>query len=110
MGKKDTGVGDPAVKARPVEKVAMLGAGLMGAGIAYVTASAGIGVRLKDKDDAALGRGLKYVAEILDEDAKKKKITRSEREQKMARVSGTTDYSGMKGVDLVIEAVFEDLR
>lgn len=107
--KKDTGVGDPAVKARPVEKVAMLGAGLMGAGIAYVTASAGIGVRLKDKDDAALGRGLKYVADILDEDVKKKKLTKSEREQKMALVSGTTDYSGMKGVDLVIEAVFEDL-
>src|SRR5207253_963061 len=51
--KKDTGVDDPSVKPRTVEKVAMLGAGLMGAGIAYVTADAGIPVRLKDKDDAA---------------------------------------------------------
>ena len=56
--KKDTGVDEPSVKPRDVEKVAILGAGLMGAGIAYVTADAGITVRLKDKDDAALGRGL----------------------------------------------------
>ena len=107
--KKDTGVSDPAVKARQVDKVAMLGAGLMGGGIAYVTANAGIPVRLKDRDDASLGRGLKYVADILDEDVKKKKITRVERDQKMALVSGTTDYAGMKSADLVIEAVFEDL-
>src|SRR5437588_796845 len=55
--KKDTGVDDPSARPRKVEKVAMLGAGLMGAGIAYVTADAGIPVRLKDKDDAALRRG-----------------------------------------------------
>jgi 3-hydroxyacyl-CoA dehydrogenase / enoyl-CoA hydratase / 3-hydroxybutyryl-CoA epimerase len=107
--KKDTGVSDPSVKARKVEKVAMLGAGLMGGGIAYVTASAGIPVRLKDRDDASLGRGLKYVADILDEDVKKKKITKLDKDQKMALVSGTTDYAGMKSADLVIEAVFEDL-
>lgn len=107
--KKDTGAGDPRIKARPVEKVAMLGAGLMGAGIAYVSVNAGIPVRLKDKDDAGLGRGIKYVADILDEDVKKKKITRFERDQKLALLSGTTDYSGMKGADVVIEAVFEDL-
>ncbi|MFT3774574.1 MAG: fatty acid oxidation complex subunit alpha FadJ [Minicystis sp.] len=107
--KKDSGVSDPSVKPRKVEKVAMLGAGLMGGGIAYVTMNAGIPVRLKDKDDAALGRGLKYVADILDEDVKKKKLTRLERDQKMALLSGTTDYAGMKSADLVIEAVFEDL-
>ncbi len=107
--KKDSGVDDPSVKPRPVEKVAMLGAGLMGGGIAYVTMNAGIPVRLKDKDDAALGRGLKYVADILDEDVKKKKLTKLERDQKMALLSGTTDYAGMKSADLVIEAVFEDL-
>lgn len=108
--KKDTGVADASVKPRPVEKIAMLGAGLMGAGIAYVSTNAGISVRLKDKDDAALGRGLKYVADILDEDVKKKKLTRLERDQKMALLSGTTDYSGMKSADVVIEAVFEDLE
>jgi 3-hydroxyacyl-CoA dehydrogenase / enoyl-CoA hydratase / 3-hydroxybutyryl-CoA epimerase len=107
--KKDTGVADPAVTPRKVEKVEMLGAGLMGAGIAYVTLQAGIPVRLKDKDDAALGRGLKYVADILDGDVKRKKLTRLERDQKLALVTGAVDYSGIRSADLVIEAVFEDL-
>jgi 3-hydroxyacyl-CoA dehydrogenase / enoyl-CoA hydratase / 3-hydroxybutyryl-CoA epimerase len=107
--KKDPGVSDPAVKPRPVEKVAMLGAGLMGGGIAYVTLNAGLPVRLKDKDDASLGRGFKYVADILDGDVKKKKLTRLERDAKLALLSGTVDYAGVKSADLVIEAVFEDL-
>jgi 3-hydroxyacyl-CoA dehydrogenase/enoyl-CoA hydratase/3-hydroxybutyryl-CoA epimerase len=107
--KKDAGVADASVKPRQVERVAMLGAGLMGAGIAYVTVNGGLPVRLKDKDDAALGRGFKYVADILDDDVKKKKLTRFERDDRLARLSGTTDYSGMKTADLVIEAVFEDL-
>jgi 3-hydroxyacyl-CoA dehydrogenase/enoyl-CoA hydratase/3-hydroxybutyryl-CoA epimerase len=107
--KKDSGVDDPAVRPRKVEKVAMLGAGLMGAGIAYVTAEAGIPVRLKDKDDAALGRGLKQIAAILDERVRRKRLTSREREEKLALISGTTDYSGIGNADVVIEAVFEDL-
>ena len=107
--KKDPGVDDPGVKARKIEKVAMLGAGLMGGGIAYVTINAGLPVRLKDRDDAAVARGVKYVADILDEDVKKKKLTRIERDKKLALLTATTDYSGMKHADLVIEAVFEDL-
>jgi len=108
--KKDTGVDDPAVKPGKVEKVAMLGAGLMGAGIAYVTADAGIPVRLKDKDDAALGRGLKQIAGILDERVKRKRLSFRERQDKLVLVTGTTDYSGMKRAGVVIEAVFEDLK
>jgi 3-hydroxyacyl-CoA dehydrogenase/enoyl-CoA hydratase/3-hydroxybutyryl-CoA epimerase len=107
--KKDSGVDDPAVKPRKIEKIAMLGAGLMGGGIAYVTINAGIPVRLKDRDDASVARGVKYVAGILDEDVKRKKLTRIDREKKLALLTATTDYSGMKGTDLVIEAVFEDL-
>src|SRR3954464_11559910 len=108
--KKDTGVDDPAVKPGKVEKVAMLGAGLMGAGIAYVTADAGIPVRLKDKDDAALGRGLKQIAGILDERVKRKRLSFRERQAKVVLVAGTTAYSGMKRGGVVIEAVFEDLK
>jgi 3-hydroxyacyl-CoA dehydrogenase / enoyl-CoA hydratase / 3-hydroxybutyryl-CoA epimerase len=108
--KKDSGVADPNVKPRKVEKVAMLGAGLMGAGIAYVTAEGGVPVRMKDKDDASLGRGMKYVADILDERVKKKQLTRIEKDQRLALLTTTADYSGMKSVDLVIEAVFEDLE
>ncbi|MGZ6123481.1 MAG: 3-hydroxyacyl-CoA dehydrogenase NAD-binding domain-containing protein, partial [Myxococcales bacterium] len=108
--KKDTGVDDPAAKPRKVEKVEMLGAGLMGAGIAYVTADAGIPVRLKDKDDAALGRGLKQIAGILDERVKRKRLSPREREDKLALITGATDYSGIRTADVVIEAVFEDLK
>src|SRR5438874_3310858 len=107
--KKDTGVDEPSVKPRDVEKAAILGAGLMGAGIAYVTADAGITVRLKDKDDAALGRGLKQIAGILDERLRRKRLSPREREEKLALITGTTDYSGMRNADVVIEAVFEDL-
>ena len=108
--KKDSGVDDPSVKARPVRKIGMLGAGLMGAGIAYVTADAGIPVRLKDKDDAGVGRGMKQIAGILDEKVKRKRLSRREREDKLALVTGTTDYSGMRTADVIVEAVFEDLK
>jgi 3-hydroxyacyl-CoA dehydrogenase/enoyl-CoA hydratase/3-hydroxybutyryl-CoA epimerase len=87
----------------------MLGAGLMGAGIAYVTTSAGIPVRLKDKDDASLARGQKYIADILAQRVKRRQISRIESDQQLALLTSSADYSGMKNADLVIEAVFEDL-
>src|SRR5205085_5039245 len=108
--KKDTGVDEAGVKPRKVQKVAMLGAGLMGAGIAYVTADAGIPVRLKDKDDPSLGRGFKQVAGILDERVKRRRLTRRERDDKLALITGTTDYTGTRNADVVIEAVFEDIK
>jgi 3-hydroxyacyl-CoA dehydrogenase/enoyl-CoA hydratase/3-hydroxybutyryl-CoA epimerase len=108
--KKDTGVDDPSVKPREVERVGMLGAGLMGAGIAYVTADkAGIPVRLKDRDAAGVANGLKYVRGILDPKVERKRMSRIERDVVMSRVTGTTDYSGFERIPLVIEAVFEDL-
>ncbi len=107
--KKDTGVSDPSVKGRRVEKIGMLGAGLMGGGIAYVTSQAGIAVRLKDRDLAGVGRGLKYVKEIVDERVSRRSMTREERDQQLSLVSGTIDYSGMKNADVVVEAVFEDI-
>jgi 3-hydroxyacyl-CoA dehydrogenase/enoyl-CoA hydratase/3-hydroxybutyryl-CoA epimerase len=107
--KKDKGTDAPNVEPKNVSEVAMLGGGLMGGGIAYVTIHAGISVRLKDKDDAGLGRGLKYVRGILDERVKKKAMTPLERDQEFAKLTATTDYSGLKNADIVIEAVFEDL-
>jgi 3-hydroxyacyl-CoA dehydrogenase/enoyl-CoA hydratase/3-hydroxybutyryl-CoA epimerase len=108
--KKDTGVdGGARVVVELPTKVEMLGGGLMGGGIAYITIAAGIPVRLKDRDDAGVGRGLKYVRDILDERVKKKQLSREERDQVFARLSATTDYSGIKSAGVVIEAVFEDL-
>lgn len=107
--KKDTGVDDPNVTPREVKKVGVLGAGLMGAGVAYVTTNAGIPVRIKDRDDASLARGLKAVTDIYNERLKKKQLTKPEYIERVAKLSGTTDYSGFGSVDVVIEAVFEDL-
>jgi 3-hydroxyacyl-CoA dehydrogenase / enoyl-CoA hydratase / 3-hydroxybutyryl-CoA epimerase len=107
--KKDNGVADPAVKARPVEKIAMLGAGFMGAGIAYISVNAGLQVRLKDRDDEALSRGVKAVGELLGERVERGSLTSIERVKLLSRLTATTDYSGVRGADVVVEAVFEDL-
>jgi len=108
--KKDTGVSDPSVQPREVRRVAVLGAGLMGAGISYVTtARAGVPVRLKDKDAQGLGRGLQYVNERIQRRLKRRDITPIEASLQRSRVTATLDYSGFKHVDMVIEAVFEDL-
>ncbi|MGC4115398.1 MAG: fatty acid oxidation complex subunit alpha FadJ [Myxococcales bacterium] len=106
--KKDSGV-EGKVEPRKVKKIGMLGAGLMGSGIAYVTANGGIDVRLKDRDYPSVAKGLGGVRQILDERAKRRSLTRLQADATMARVTGTTDYSGFKSCDVVIEAVFEDL-
>jgi 3-hydroxyacyl-CoA dehydrogenase/enoyl-CoA hydratase/3-hydroxybutyryl-CoA epimerase len=109
--KKENGTANPSVKPREVKKVAVLGGGLMGGGIAYVaSALQGVPVRVKDKDDAGVGRALKQVQSILDERTKKRSLTQREAAAKMALVTAGTDYSGFKSADLVIEAVFEDLK
>jgi 3-hydroxyacyl-CoA dehydrogenase/enoyl-CoA hydratase/3-hydroxybutyryl-CoA epimerase len=108
--KKDRGHDAANAPAQPVTRVGVLGAGLMGAGIAYVTAAqAKLDVRLKDRDEASLGKGLKHVREILDERVKTRRSSVTERDLTMARVTATTDYGGFDGADVVIEAVFEDL-
>jgi 3-hydroxyacyl-CoA dehydrogenase / enoyl-CoA hydratase / 3-hydroxybutyryl-CoA epimerase len=108
--KKDLGIDDAKVQPRPVKKIGVLGGGLMGGGIAYVAAAtAGIPVRVKDKDDQGVARGLAYVRGILDERVKRRSVTSLEANEAFARLSGATDYSGFKTADLVIEAVFEDV-
>jgi 3-hydroxyacyl-CoA dehydrogenase/enoyl-CoA hydratase/3-hydroxybutyryl-CoA epimerase len=108
--KKDTGVDDPNVKPREVKRVGMLGAGLMGAGIAYVTtAVAKIPVRLKDRDADGVMAGLRYVRGIIDGRVKRKRLSEQGANQLMLQTTGTTSYEGFQDCDVVIEAVFEDL-
>src|SRR5687768_2497635 len=107
--KKDPGVAEPAPAPVPVRKLAILGAGFMGAGIASIAAPQGTLVRLKDADHARVGKGLAAVREVLRDRLTKKQITRQQLDDAMALVGGTVDYSGFANVDLVIEAVFEDL-
>ena len=109
--KKDNGTGDAKVKPREVTRVGVLGGGLMGGGIAYVSAvQHGVPVRIREKDDAGMGRALKYVQGLLDERVRKRSSTPRERDAKMAMVTAGTDWAGFKHCEIVIEAVFEDLK
>ncbi len=109
--KKDNGTKDPKVKAHEVKKLGILGGGLMGGGIAYVSAAVhGVPVRIKEKDDAGCGRALKHVQGLFDDRVRKKSLTSRESAARLAMVTATTDYSGFKQCDVVVEAVFEDLE
>jgi 3-hydroxyacyl-CoA dehydrogenase/enoyl-CoA hydratase/3-hydroxybutyryl-CoA epimerase len=107
--KKDMGVAGEAPAPTPIRKLGILGAGFMGAGIASVAVQQGTMVRLKDTDHARVGKGLAAVREVLQEQAKKRRITRLQMDDMMVLAGGAVDYSGFRSVDLVIEAVFEDL-
>lgn len=107
--KKDGGTDDPGVRPRKVERIGVLGGGLMGSGIAYVSANAGLAVRIRERDGDAAARAVGSVRKILDERVKRRSIDRLERAERMRLVTVTTDWSGFESVDLLVEAVFEDL-
>uniref|UniRef100_A0A8C7RNM5 enoyl-CoA hydratase n=1 Tax=Oncorhynchus mykiss TaxID=8022 RepID=A0A8C7RNM5_ONCMY len=98
------------VPERPVKNLAILGAGLMGAGIAQVTVDKGIHTVLKDTTVEGLSRGQQQVYKGLNDKTKKKTITSFERDFTLASLTGQLDYSGFEKADMVIEAVFEDLN
>lgn len=98
------------VPTRNADKVAVLGAGMMGAAIAYVTAQAGIEVVLRDVTLDAAERGKQYARSLLDAAVSKGRIDASSRDDVLARIHATADIADVKGADLVIEAVFEDLQ
>tara|TARA_B100000745_G_scaffold82436_2_gene51410 strand:- start:19460 stop:21616 length:2157 start_codon:yes stop_codon:yes gene_type:complete len=94
-----------------VTNVGVLGAGLMGAGIAYVSvANAKVRVRLKDRDEQGLAAGIRYQWNCLKPKLKRRFISPLDVEKHMAMLTPTTDYSGFASADIVIEAVFEDLE
>ena len=93
-----------------VKKLGILGAGMMGAGIAYVSAQAGIEVVLIDSTQEAADRGRAHSAEILDKGIARRKGTVEQKEAVMARITATTDYAALAGCDLLVEAVFEDMK
>jgi 3-hydroxyacyl-CoA dehydrogenase/enoyl-CoA hydratase/3-hydroxybutyryl-CoA epimerase len=106
--KKESGV--DGVDAAAINKVAILGGGLMGGGIAFVTATkAKLSVRIKDIAHQGIHHALKYSFDLLNKKVKRRFMAKSEMQKQMAMITGTTDYSGFKNVDVVIEAVFEDL-
>lgn len=91
-------------------KLAVIGAGLMGAGIAQVAAQAGWQVTLRDLDDAATGRGLDGIRTSLSRFAAKGAITEQDVQDALGRITTTTDLEAAAEADVVIEAVFEKLE
>ncbi len=107
--KSDSGV-ESDVTARPVESIGVIGGGLMGAGIATVsTITAETPVRLKEVDNEGVGRGLAHITKEVKRRAKRRRLSPFEVDRLLHRVTGTAEWNGFGNVDLVIEAVFEDL-
>jgi 3-hydroxyacyl-CoA dehydrogenase/enoyl-CoA hydratase/3-hydroxybutyryl-CoA epimerase len=104
----EKGANRPAVADQTVKKVGIIGAGMMGAGIAYVSANAGIDVVLIDAAQEAADRGKAYSEGLLDKGIQRKKVTAEKKAEVLGRIQATTDYAALSGCDLIVEAVFED--
>ena len=104
----EKGANRPKVEDEKVRKLGVLGAGMMGAGIAYVAANAGIEVVLIDAEQAAAEKGKAYSEGLLDKGMKRGKVSESKKAEVLGRIMPTTDYAALSGCDLVVEAVFED--
>ncbi|MEU3606381.1 3-hydroxyacyl-CoA dehydrogenase NAD-binding domain-containing protein [Streptomyces sp. NPDC035033] len=96
------------VEKRQVRKVAVLGAGMMGAGIAYSCARAGIEVVLKDVTDEAAAKGKGYSEKLCAKAVARGRTTQEKADALLARITPTADPQALAGCDAVIEAVFED--
>ncbi|PHM46166.1 isocitrate lyase [Xenorhabdus mauleonii] len=105
--KNETGSSEKPAK---IKQVGILGGGLMGGGIANVTITRGkLPVRIKDISEKGINQALKYTWDLLTKRVKQRRLSPGERSRQMSLLSGTTDYSGFKQADIVVEAVFEDL-
>ena len=107
--KKEQGVAD--VMPEKINKAGVLGGGLMGGGIAFVTTTkAGIPARIKDISHQGISHALKYSFDLLNQKVKRRFMLHSEMQKQMSMITGCVDYSGFKEVDIVVEAVFENLE
>ncbi|SFA97809.1 3-hydroxyacyl-CoA dehydrogenase [Poseidonocella pacifica] len=104
----EKGANRPAVEDQTVRKVGVLGAGMMGAGIALVSAQAGIEVVLLDQKQDAADKGRSYTSDFMDKGIKRGKATPEKKEEVLGRITATTDFAQLEGCDLIVEAVFED--
>ncbi|OYX41383.1 MAG: 3-hydroxyacyl-CoA dehydrogenase [Rhodobacterales bacterium 32-67-9] len=106
----EKGANRPKVADQTVRKLGVLGAGMMGAGIAYVAANAGIEVVLIDAAQEAADRGKAHAEGILDKGMKRGKVTAEKKAEVLGRITATTGYAALEGCDLIVEAVFEDMK
>jgi 3-hydroxyacyl-CoA dehydrogenase/enoyl-CoA hydratase/3-hydroxybutyryl-CoA epimerase len=105
----EKGANRPEAPDQSVRKVGIIGAGMMGAGIAYVSANAGIEVVLIDAKQEAADRGKAHSEALLDKGMKRGKVSVEKKAQVLGRITATTDYAQLAGADLIVEAVFEDV-
>ncbi len=108
--KKKTGVSNKEIQPRDLKKVGVLGAGTMGGGIAQLFADKGFDVRMKDINNKAIALGLNTARKIWEKLLKRRRITQYEMQQKFSRISGGTDFDGFQSLDLVVEAIVEDME
>jgi 3-hydroxyacyl-CoA dehydrogenase/enoyl-CoA hydratase/3-hydroxybutyryl-CoA epimerase len=107
--KKEAGI--EGVAAAKINKVGVLGGGLMGGGIAFVTATkAKVPVRIKDISTDGVAGAIRYSYDILNKKVKKRFMLKTEMQKQLSLITGCLDYSGYKHNDMVIEAVFEDVK
>jgi 3-hydroxybutyryl-CoA dehydrogenase len=92
-----------------ITTVGVLGCGLMGAGIAQVSAAAGYKTVVREVNQPLLDRGLGRIKKFLDDGVTKGKVTAAQREATLANLAGTTDFAALKDCDLVIEAIIEHI-
>jgi 3-hydroxyacyl-CoA dehydrogenase len=93
----------------PIRRVAILGAGTMGGGIAMAFANAGIGVVLVDREQPLVDKGLGIISKNYASTVSKGRLSQADMDARQGRISGTTSWDELAGVDLVIEAVFEEM-
>ncbi len=99
----------PDVKPRPIRTAAVIGGGTMGVGIALSFANAGVPVKLLEINDDALQRGLQRARETYAASVKRGSLTEDAMEQRLALITGVTDYGALADADVVVEAVFEEM-
>ncbi|WP_342078562.1 3-hydroxyacyl-CoA dehydrogenase NAD-binding domain-containing protein [Yoonia sp. SS1-5] len=105
----EKGANRPEAPDQKVKQVGVIGAGMMGAGIALVSALAGIKVVLIDSTQEAADKGKSYTTAYMDKGISRKKATEEKKAAVLDLINATTDYDALKGCDLIIEAVFEDV-
>jgi 3-hydroxyacyl-CoA dehydrogenase/enoyl-CoA hydratase/3-hydroxybutyryl-CoA epimerase len=105
----EKGANRPEAADQKVQKVGVIGAGMMGAGIALVSALAGIQVVLIDNSQEAADKGKAYTTAHLDKGMSRKKVTQEKKDAVLGLINATTDYAALAGCDLIVEAVFEDV-
>jgi 3-hydroxyacyl-CoA dehydrogenase/enoyl-CoA hydratase/3-hydroxybutyryl-CoA epimerase len=108
--KKETGISDSQIKAEHLSTAAVLGAGVMGGGIAWLFSKNNMSVRLKDLEWEAVSKGYQTASTYYGQMKKIRKIKEDQIRVKMNNIAGTIDYKGFKKIDVVVEAIVENIK